>query len=80
MIYYKEDENKEKCDFCEETRYVVVEPTHQGSKRKPTTRKVLRYLPLIPRLQRQYMEPKTAKHMRWHKEGKRANPCYGAPI
>ena len=74
MIYYKEDENKEKCDFCEESRYVVVEPTHQGSKRKPIARKVLRYLPLIPRLQRQYMEPKTAKHMRWHKEGKRANP------
>jgi len=21
-----------------------------------------------------YMEPKTAKHMRWHKEGRRANP------
>ena len=36
MIYYKQDENKEKCDFCEESRYVAVEePTHRGRKRKP---------------------------------------------
>ena len=75
MIYYKQDENKEKCDFCEEIRYVAVEePTHRGRKRKPIARKVLCYLPFIPRLQWQCMEPKTAKHMRWHKEGKRANP------
>jgi hypothetical protein len=30
--------------------------------------KVLRYLPLKPRLQRLYLSQKTAKHMRWHKE------------
>ena len=35
MIYYKEDANYEKCDFCEESRYVVVEATNQGHKRKP---------------------------------------------
>jgi hypothetical protein len=77
MIYYKEDANKETCVFCEESRYVVVvvvEPTNQGRKRKPIARKVLRYLLIIPRLQRLYMEPKTAQHMRWHKEGRRANP------
>jgi hypothetical protein len=34
----------------------------------------LRCLPVIPRLQRLYMEPKNAKHVRWHKEGTRANP------
>jgi hypothetical protein len=64
---------KEKCDFCGESRYVVVEPS-QGHKRKPIPRKVLRYLPIIPRLQRLYMQPKTTKHMWWHKEGRRANP------
>ena len=75
MIYYKEDANKEKCDFCEESRYIVVEESaHQGRQRKPIARKVLHYLPFIPRLQRLYMEPKNAKHMRWHKEGRRSNP------
>jgi hypothetical protein len=73
MIYYKEDKDKEKCDFCGESRYVHVEPTQQGHRRKPIPRKVLRYLPFIPRLQRMYMEAKTAKHMRWHKEGRRRN-------
>ncbi|KAL6639429.1 hypothetical protein ACP70R_023159 [Stipagrostis hirtigluma subsp. patula] len=74
MIYYKQDEHKEKYDFCGESRYVVTEPACQVRKRKPIPRKVLRYLPVIPRLQRMYMEPKTAKHMRWHKEGTRTNP------
>ena len=73
MIYYGEDINKEKCDFCGESRYVVVEPS-TGRKRKPIPHKVLCYLPFIPRLQRLYMEPKTAKHMRWHKEGRCDNP------
>ena len=30
MIYYKEDEYKEKCDFCEESRYVVFQEESQG--------------------------------------------------
>ncbi|WVZ89657.1 hypothetical protein U9M48_036034 [Paspalum notatum var. saurae] len=73
MIYYKEDKDKEKCDFCGESRYGHVEPTHQGHKRKPIARKVLRYVPVIPRLQRMFMEASTAKHMQWHQDGKRAN-------
>ena len=74
MIYYKEDKHKEKCDFCEESRYVAIEEESLRRKRKPIPRKVMRYLPFIPRLQRMYMEPKTAKHMRYHKEGTCANP------
>lgn len=74
MIYYKQNENKEKCDFCDEPRYEVTEEENLGRKRKPVPRKVMRYLPFIPRLQRMYMEPETAKHMRWHKEGHREKP------
>ncbi|XP_052147318.1 uncharacterized protein LOC127766269 [Oryza glaberrima] len=74
MIYYKEDALKEKCDICNENRYVAIEEEHKGRKRKPVPRKVMRYLPFIPRLQRMYMEPGTAKHMRFHKDGTRANP------
>ena len=74
MIYYKEDKHKEKYDFCQESRYVAIEEESLRRKRKPIPRKVMRYLPFIPRLQQMYMEPKTAKHMRYHKEGTRANP------
>jgi hypothetical protein len=50
MIYYKQDELKKKCDLCGESRYVVLEQAIQGRKLKPIPRKVLRYLPVIPRL------------------------------
>lgn len=44
--------------------------------------KVLRYFPLIPRLQRLFMSSKTAKFMRWHhekrnKDGKMRHPTDG---
>jgi hypothetical protein len=55
MIYYKQDEHKDKCDFCNENRYVVTEPASQGHKRRPIPHKVLRYLPILPRLQRMFM-------------------------
>jgi hypothetical protein len=74
MLYYEENKDKDKCDVCKESGYVAVAPENQGRKRKPVAHKVLRYLPFTPRLQRMYMEPTTAKHMCWHKEGVRANP------
>ena len=33
--------------------------------------KQLQYMPITERLKRLYMSKETAKHMRWHKEGKR---------
>ncbi|XP_031105794.1 uncharacterized protein LOC116010498 [Ipomoea triloba] len=36
--------------------------------RKKIPQKILRYFPLIPRLQRLYMSSTIAKYMRWHKE------------
>jgi hypothetical protein len=74
MIYYKQDEHKDRCGFCNESRYVVTESASQGHKRKPILRKVLSYHPVLPRLQRMFMKAKTAKHMCWHKIGTRANP------
>jgi len=37
MLFYEDNENKEKCDFCKANRY------EDGGKKIP--RKVLRYLP-----------------------------------
>ncbi|XP_014753931.1 uncharacterized protein LOC104581959 [Brachypodium distachyon] len=73
MLYYKEDEKKVVCDFCKEPRYIEVPSDVTQRKRKPIPRVVFRYLPLIPRLQRLFMEPEIAKHMRWHMEGMREN-------
>ncbi|XP_020082508.1 uncharacterized protein LOC109706120 [Ananas comosus] len=39
-------------------------------KKKRKAAKVLRYFPLIPRLQRLFVSTKTAKDMRWHEEGR----------
>uniref|UniRef100_A0A0A8XRK8 Uncharacterized protein n=1 Tax=Arundo donax TaxID=35708 RepID=A0A0A8XRK8_ARUDO len=73
MLYYKENRDKEKCDFCNTPRY------EDGSNKVP--RKVLRYLPITDRLQRLYAHEEIAKKMRWHKEaprsksGKMEHPC-----
>jgi hypothetical protein len=56
MLYYKDNKEKEKCDFCGENRYV------EG--RTKVARKVLRYLPITDRLQRLYLHGETTKLMR----------------
>lgn len=55
MLYYKDNEHKEKCDICNTSRY------QEGPNKVP--RKVLRYLPLKDRLQRLYAHRETAKYM-----------------
>jgi hypothetical protein len=39
-----------------------------GVKKKLFPRKILRYFPLIPQMQRLYMSETTSTYMRWHKE------------
>jgi hypothetical protein len=72
MLYYKDNENKEKCDVCGTPRY------EDGQIKVP--RKVLRYLPVTDRLQRLYAHKETAKLMRSHRRstfGKMVHPCDG---
>ena len=71
MLYYKDRENKDRCDECNEPRYETVS---HNQKSKQIARKVLHYLPIGPRLQRLYMTRSNARHMRWHKEGVRDKP------
>ena len=40
------------------------------ARRKKKPMKILRYFPLIPRLQRHFMYSKTAESMRWHHDGR----------
>jgi Transposase family tnp2 len=71
MLHYKDRANKDKCDECKEERY---EPPSCKNSKKRVLKKVLRYLPITPRLQRLYMTRANAEHMRWHKEGAREKP------
>ena len=72
MLYYKEDEHKEKCDFCGTSRY------ENGQNKTP--RKVLRYLPIKDRLQRLYAHEEIARLLQSHsrsQSGNMVHPCDG---
>ncbi|XP_078153071.1 uncharacterized protein LOC144548255 [Carex rostrata] len=73
-LYYN-DVNKKKmfCDVCLQPRY---KPSGPNKKAKPVPQKILRYLPITPRLQRMFMTEKSAQNMRWHKEGVRDKPGF----
>ena len=61
-LFYKKRAARNTCHVCGQSRW---RSTVDGTK---IPRKVLRYFPLTPRLQRLYMSPHTAKDMRWHGE------------
>ncbi|KAF7133467.1 hypothetical protein RHSIM_Rhsim09G0074400 [Rhododendron simsii] len=65
VLFWKENKDLQQCPNpdCGASRW-----KHAPSKRKKIPQKVLRYLPLKPRLQRLFMSSKTAKDMRWHKD------------
>ncbi|CAM8892652.1 unnamed protein product [Rhodiola kirilowii] len=65
VLFYKNLKNLEHCPECNTTRYLLH---MDGNSKIP--RKVVRYFPLAPRLQRLYMSPHIAKEMRWHGERK----------
>ncbi|CAL2256192.1 unnamed protein product [Prunus armeniaca] len=64
MLFYKEHETLDTCPIRNESRFKM---TSQNRTTK-IPQKVMRYLPLKPRLQRLYMSMHTATDMRWHKE------------
>ena len=55
MLFYKDNKNKEKCDFCGANRY------EDGRKKVPC--RVLCYLSITDRLQRLYLHAEIAKLM-----------------
>ncbi|KAG8382621.1 hypothetical protein BUALT_Bualt05G0096500 [Buddleja alternifolia] len=77
ILYYKENKDRQECPVCFHPRY---KPRKSGG-RKQVSFKVLRYLPLIPRLQRLYASSYTCEHMSWHaKNGSvddMAHPSHG---
>ncbi|XP_062167920.1 uncharacterized protein LOC133874074 [Alnus glutinosa] len=72
MLFWRENEKLDKCTFCNESRWKDDLTNEDGStkslKKKPV--KVLRWFPLIPRLQRLFMSHHTSPHMKWHAQGR----------
>lgn len=76
MLFYKENEHKENYTVCGEARY---EESARGNRSKRVPRKVLRYLPITPRLQRLYVSETMAKHMRYHARPREESNVMGHP-
>ncbi|KAM2219138.1 hypothetical protein ACFX1S_018510 [Malus domestica] len=64
ILFYKENKTLDKCPACNESRFKMT----SENRRTKIPQKVMRYLPLKPRLQRLYMSTHTATNMRCHKE------------
>ena len=80
VLFWKENADLDSCSICIQSRWknlndgaekdavdVVADGINNNKKRLP--RKILRYFPLTPRLQRIYMSEITSSEMRWRKEG-----------
>jgi hypothetical protein len=70
MLFQKSYANLSKCPTCGESRWKVTndeEASGSASTKKHSPCKILRYFPVIPRLQRLYMMESTSSLMRWHK-------------
>ena len=62
-LFWKEHADKEVCPKCHTSRWKA-----DNGKSKKIPSKVLRYVPIKPRLQRLFMLKNIPKDMRWHKD------------
>jgi hypothetical protein len=74
MLFWKDNKHLDSCIKCEQSKWKdevdLDEDGHPISASKKRHAKVLRWFPLIPRLQRLFMSQCTAHNMRWHAEGR----------
>jgi hypothetical protein len=69
MLFYKENKNETKCLKSGKSRFVEV-VNHDGEKvMMKVAHTQLRYMPLTLWMKWLFLSKKTARHMRWHKEG-----------
>ncbi|KAG8501185.1 hypothetical protein CXB51_003289 [Gossypium anomalum] len=73
MLYWGDQKNQQSCHVCGKSRWMNsntedVNTDEGGAQLRKKPVKVLRYFPLIPRLQRFFMSSKTAESMTWHND------------
>jgi hypothetical protein len=73
MIFYKEHKDETKCLKYGKLRFVEVINEVGEKVTMKTAHKKLCYMPLTPRMKWLFISKKTARHMRWHKEGVHEN-------
>ncbi|XP_039145579.1 uncharacterized protein LOC120282799 [Dioscorea cayenensis subsp. rotundata] len=85
ILFWKENANEDKCTKCGASRW--KESLNDGkndsedafTKKKKKATKILRWFPLIPRLQRLFMSSKTASLMTWHEHERTKDGCQRHP-
>jgi hypothetical protein len=74
MLFWKDNKDLDSCTVCGESKWRADIHLHQDgeviSSRKKRPVKVLRWFPLILRLQKLFMSGHTVSYMRWHTEGR----------
>jgi hypothetical protein len=73
MLFYKEQNDETKCLKCGKSRFVEVVNEDGEKVMTKVAHKQLRYMHLMPQMKRLFLSKKTARQMRWHKEGVREN-------
>jgi hypothetical protein len=69
MLFYKEHKDETKCLKYDKSRFLEVVNEDGEKVMTKVAHKQLRYMPLTPQMKRLFLSKKTARHMRWHKEG-----------
>ncbi|XP_039134228.1 uncharacterized protein LOC120271620 [Dioscorea cayenensis subsp. rotundata] len=74
MLFCDDRETQQACHVCGSSRWLTTDSNQSFNddievvRKRPA--KVLRYFPLIPRLQRIFMSSKTSNDMTWHADGR----------
>ena len=68
VLFRGDEETATHCPKCKASRYVEVEGSDGSKKQSKIPLMVVRHLPVLPRLQRQYMTLESAKQMMAQKE------------
>jgi hypothetical protein len=72
-IFYKEHKNETKCIKYGKSRFVEVINEDGEKVTINVAHKQLRYMPFTHQMKRLFISKKTARHMKWHKEGVHEN-------
>jgi hypothetical protein len=73
MLFYKEHKDKTKCLKYGKSRFIEIVNEDGEKVMTKVAHKQLRYMHLTPWMKRLFLSKKTARHMRWYKEGVREN-------
>ena len=74
MLFRKEHIAEKYCLKCKSSRYMEVDSGDGQKTQLKVAKKILRYLPFLPRIQRLFMTEESAQQMRWPVDGKRYRP------